>query len=68
MSLVNTTKPLLLGQIAVYAPDFQMARQVYMAVLANTKHQAFGTVQLDSGEEVDWVDMAHYARPPSHAQ
>lgn len=54
----NTTKPVLVGRIAVYVPDIQTARRVYAAVLSEMQTRNFGTVTLDSGEEIDWVDMA----------
>jgi hypothetical protein len=61
MTLVTTTKPLLLGRLAVYASDMQVARQVYAMVFSRARTQAFGTVRLDTGDEVDWVDMTYGA-------
>lgn len=61
MSLVTTTKPLLLASLAVYAADMQVAQQVYAMVSSHTRTQAFGTVILDTGDEVDWVDMTYGA-------
>lgn len=59
MTLVTATTPLILGRLAIYAPDLQVARQVYARVSSCKQTQAFGTVVLDSGDEVDWVDMVH---------
>lgn len=57
MLTCNTTSPILLGPLAVYAPDIQRARKVYAVVLSETQTRSFGTVKLDNGEEIDWVDM-----------
>ena len=57
MLTVNTTKPVLLGRLAVYAPDLQTARRVYAVVVSGPQNRGFGTVALDNGEEIDWVDM-----------
>jgi len=61
MPLVIATKPLLLGKLAVYASDMQVAQQVYAVVCSRSRPQAFGTVILDTGDEVDWVDMTYGA-------
>lgn len=58
------TRPVLLGRLAVYAPDLQTARRVYAAILSQMQTRTFGTVTLDNGEEIDWVDMSRGVMPP----
>lgn len=58
-SLNTTNRPWILGALAVYAPTLHAARQAYEMVTSRKRHQAFGTVTLITGEEVDWIDM-HY--------
>lgn len=68
MSLSTTTRPLILGNFAVYAQDLQIAQEVYALVFSRMQTQAFGTVVLDTGDEVDWVDMTYdiiHSRPAS---
>lgn len=57
----QATHPWILGTLAVYASDLQVARQVHDLVISRTQPQAFGTVTLDGGDEVDWVDMSYHA-------
>lgn len=68
MLMFNTTRPVLLGRLAVYAPDRETAMKVYADVVHKTQSRAFGTVTLDSGEEIDWVDMARGVAPPHEQQ
>lgn len=64
MPTCNVTKPVLIGRLAVYAPDLATARQVYVAVVFGRQTRHFGTVTLHNGEEFDWVDMASGVMPP----
>jgi len=68
MLTTNTTRPLLLGPLAVYASDIETACLVYAKVMSGTKDRTFGTVTLESGEEVDWVDMGRGVVPPGEEQ
>ena len=63
MLTLNATRPVLLGRLAVYAPDLETARQVYTLIESETQIRGFGTVTLDNGEEIDWVDMARGVMP-----
>lgn len=53
-----STYPVILGSFALYACSPAAARQVYEQLCANPAEcEPFGTVRLDTGEEVDWVNM-----------
>jgi len=54
--------------MAVYATDIRTARQVWAAVVSAKQKRTFGTVILDNGEEIDWVDMASVAVLPDDEQ
>ena len=58
MQMINITRPVLLVRLAVYAPDLQTAWHVYAAIVSTPQNRTFGTMTLDNGEEIDWVDMA----------
>lgn len=68
MLTFNATRPLLLGRLAVYAPDLETARKVYALIELETHAQGFGTVTLENGQEIDWVDMGHGVVPPSESR
>lgn len=57
MLTFNAARPVLLGRLAVYAPDLETARQVCAVIELEARTQGFGTVILDNGQEIDWVDM-----------
>jgi len=61
MLTFNAMRPVLLGRLAVYAPDLETARQVYKVIESETQTRGFGTVTLDNGQEIDWVDMGRGA-------
>jgi hypothetical protein len=67
MPLCKTTQPWILGTLAVYAPSLAIARQVRDLVNADALHDAFGTLTLPDGEEIDWIDMSYQAMLRSHA-
>jgi len=62
MFIANPARPWLLGSLAVYAPNLHAARQAYDLLSAGKRTQAFGTVTLESGEDVDWIDMTFEPR------
>jgi hypothetical protein len=55
--------PWLFGTYAVYAPDMDIARQVYEYVTLQNDVSPFGTVELVSGEQIDWVNIRSVSRP-----
>lgn len=57
MLMSNTTRPVLVGHLAIYVSSLQTAWQVYAIVLSEPHARHFGTVTLDNGDEIDWVDM-----------
>lgn len=57
MLMSNTTRPVLVGHLAIYVSSLQTAWQVYAIVLSEPNARHFGTVTLDNGDEIDWVDM-----------
>lgn len=59
MAPMTVTHPWILGSLAIYAPNVHIARQVYELIISENSHQPFGTTLLDSGDEVDWVNMAY---------
>jgi len=63
MLTIKTTRPLLIGRFAVYAPDLETAQKVYAVIGSEAQTRGFGTVTLDDGEEIDWVDMAREVVP-----
>jgi hypothetical protein len=46
------------GSILVYAPDQFHARQAREEVLKNGLPEAFGTIALEDGMKVRWVDLS----------
>jgi hypothetical protein len=68
MPLVKTSQPWILGSLAVYAPTLSMAWQVHDLVTANEQPDAFGTVTLLTGEEIDWIDMSYRAMLRRHGR
>ena len=50
-------RPWLLGSYAVYAPNLHLARRVYEYARTRSDPAPFGTVELESGETIDWVYM-----------
>jgi hypothetical protein len=47
------------GAIVVYAPDLFHAREVYeLLVQVRSPEEAFGTVTLEDGTQVRWIDMS----------
>ncbi|WP_334187851.1 hypothetical protein [Noviherbaspirillum sp.] len=60
--------PWILGTFAVYAPSLDLARQVYERVSSNEAHyEHFGTVSLESGEEIDWINIRSGVIRQQHA-
>lgn len=58
MLIPSSTRPWLLGPLAIYAPNLHVARQAYETVTSGECRQAFGTVVVDNQYEVDWVNLA----------
>lgn len=59
LSITETAHPWILGTYAVYAQNIHIARRVYEHLSSLSDSGPFGTVELETGEMVDWVDM-HY--------
>lgn len=59
MQAASPSRPWILGSFAVYASSLTVANQVYELIASRVHHPAFGTVVLETGEEVDYVDMAY---------
>lgn len=54
----NGEHPWIFGSFAVYAPNPHLARHVYESVrAAATPAEPFGTVTLETGEVIDWVNI-----------
>jgi hypothetical protein len=50
----------VLGPFAIYADNPFHARQAYEHLCADSgRSQPFGTVTLDTGEEVDWINIRY---------
>lgn len=47
----------MLGAYAVYAHNIHVARRVYEHARSQSDLAPFGTVELESGEVVDWINM-----------
>lgn len=47
----------ILGAFAVYAPTLHTARLAYEQARSHSSSAPFGTLQLETGEEIDWVDL-----------
>jgi hypothetical protein len=54
--------PWVLGSFAVYAPNVQVARQVYALLCVHHPDEPFGVITTESGDEIDWVNMRHEPR------
>jgi hypothetical protein len=67
MRLSDTTRPWIIGSLAIYAPTLSLAWQVRELVAAREQHDAFGTVLLPTGQRVDWIDMSYQAMQRRHA-
>lgn len=61
MHPANSNHPWILGPYAVYADNLHTARQIRDLIASQNEHPSSGTIMLETGEEIDWVDM----RPPS---
>jgi hypothetical protein len=61
--LKGISHPWLFGTYAVYAPDIDIARQVYEYVTLQNDLAPFGTVELVSGGQIDWVNIRSVMRP-----
>jgi hypothetical protein len=46
------------GSIVVYAPNLPRARQAYELIRKNASSEAFGTVTLEDGTQIRWVDLS----------
>jgi len=57
MPLRETPHPWMLGPYAVYARNLHVARRVYEHARAASDVVPFGTVELETGEVVDWINM-----------
>ena len=57
MHIANSNHPWILGPFAVYAHSLHTARRIHDLIIRQPEHDAFGTVVLDTGEEIDWIDM-----------
>jgi hypothetical protein len=64
MTLATRTHPWILGTFAIYAANIRVARHVHDLVAHQEEHDGFGTVTLDTGEEIDWVDMRKIVPQP----
>ncbi|HJV88600.1 MAG TPA: hypothetical protein VJ698_24255 [Noviherbaspirillum sp.] len=63
MSAVNVAHPWILGSYAVYAPSLHAARRVYELVCSEFPPRPFGTVILETGDEIDWINMRYRSMP-----
>ena len=59
MHSITESHPWILGPLVIYAPNLHIARQVHELVISENPNQAFGTMLLDGGYEVDWVNMTY---------
>jgi hypothetical protein len=60
-------RPWLLGSYAVYAQNIHVARQVYEYARAQGSRAPFGTMELETGEIIDWIDITYgVVRQRSH--
>lgn len=57
LPVMNITHPWIFGSYAVYAIDLHVARRVYEYARAQPDSGPFGTVELESGEVIDWINM-----------
>jgi hypothetical protein len=64
MRLAKEMRPWILGCFAIYAPNLRVAQQVYQVVISRNYQEAFGTVLLNTGHEVEWVDMSLPVKKP----
>lgn len=51
--------PWILGSYAVYAQNLQIARQVVEYARSQPDPVPFGTIELETGETIDWVNMRY---------
>ena len=51
--------PWIIGSYAVYAQDIHVARQVYEYARAQPAAVPFGTIELETGEMIDWINMRY---------
>jgi hypothetical protein len=50
------------ASIVVYAPDLFRARQAYELIRSNGSSEAFGTVTLEDGTQIRWVDLSRKSK------
>lgn len=51
--------PWILGAYAVYAQNLDVARRVYEYARSKSDPAPFGTVELETGETIDWINMKY---------
>lgn len=51
----------MLGSYVVYAQNLYVARRAYEWARAQPGPEPFGTIELESGEVVDWINMDYDA-------
>lgn len=57
LSINNIAHPWILGSYAVYTRDPHVAQRVYEYACSQSNPGPFGTVELETGEAVDWINM-----------
>jgi hypothetical protein len=63
-TLDRTSHPQIVGSFAVYTQNPDLARKVLDQVRASHLQAVpFGTVTLDTGEQIDWVNIPYEVKP-----
>lgn len=52
-------RPWVLGSYAVYAKSLLVARQVYEHARSQSALTPFGTIELETGETIDWINITY---------
>jgi len=51
--------PWIFGSYAVYTQNLHVARRVYEQVRSQSVPAPFGTIELETGETIDWINMGY---------
>lgn len=60
---MNIPQMWVIGSFAVYAKNLSAARQACDEVRIKSETAPFGTIRLDTGEEIDWINMRFNVNP-----
>jgi hypothetical protein len=55
----SATHPWIFGSFAIYAPNSYLARHVYESVRSANVQSPYGSITLETGEVIDWINIRY---------